>query len=167
VKSAVAAGVLTYLVFAHPVEAQHRRPTPRETIERNLMPIATTVRALQLTDSEREHTADVLERAEIAAAEIVEAERRGDHAAVRARTRRIDLLSRLLRARVEALRLEATAAERERAVLQAEDRRTQARASLERAAEQRTALERTDGVSAFTLPPAEPDAGTSPSAGTP
>jgi hypothetical protein len=150
------------MVFAHAALGQSRRATPHEAIERNLAPLTTAARELHLTDAERAQAADVFDRAEACAAEMVEAERHADHAAIRARTRRVELLVRLLRARVEALRAEAVAAERERAALSADERRTQARATLERAAERRIALERTDGVSAFTLPPPDPDAGARP-----
>lgn len=139
--------------------AQSRRPTPREAIERNLAPLTAAARDLRLTDDERARTADVTDRGEAAAAEMVEAERHGDHAAVRARARRVELLARLLRSRVEALRAESAAAERERAALTADERRAQARAALERAAERRVALDRADGVSAFALPPPDVDAG--------
>lgn len=145
--------------------AQSRRPTPREAIERHLAPLTTAARELQLSDDERGQSADVIDRAEAAAAEMVEAERRGDHAAIRARTQRITLLARLLRARVEALRAETAATERERTALSGDERRIQARAALERAAERRVAIDRTDGVSAFALPPPEPEAGAPSAAG--
>jgi len=150
------------VAFAHGALGQSRRATPHEAIERNLAPLTAAARDLRLTDAERAQAADVFDRAEACAAEMVEAERHADHAAIRARTRRVELLVRLLRARVEALRAEAAAAERERAALSADDRRTQARAALERAAERRIALDRADGVSAFTLPPPEADAGARP-----
>ncbi len=103
--------------------------------------------------------ADITDRAEAWAAEMVEAEHHRDPGAVRARARRIELLARVLRARVEALRANATAAERERAVVASTERRTQARAALERAAEERLVLERGDeAVSTYALPPPDADA---------
>jgi membrane-bound lytic murein transglycosylase len=142
-----------------PAIAQSRRPTPREAIERNIAPLTAVVRELALSDAERAAVSDVTDRAEAWAAEMVEAEHHRDPSAVRARARRIELLARVVRARVEALRANATAAERERAVVSSNERRTQARASLERAAEERLVLERgDDAVSTYTLPPPDSDA---------
>lgn len=151
--------VAAFVAFALPVYAQTRRPTPREAIERNIAPVTAAARDLSLTDAERAAVADVTDRAETWAAEMVEAEHHRDPQAVRARARRIELLARVLRARVEALRANATAAERERAVVASTERRTQARAALERIAEQRLVLERgDDAVSTYALPPPDSDA---------
>ncbi len=137
-----------------------RRPTPREAIEHHLTPLTTVTRELNLTDTERAAVADVDERAEAQAAEMVEAEHRHHARAVSAGARRIELLAQVLRARVETLRAEAQAAERERAVVEATARRTQARAALERVAEARIALDRGEGAtSAWTLPTPDGDAG--------
>lgn len=145
------------VLLAVPVAAQSRRPTPGEAITRNLAPVTQAIDALHLTDDERNVVADVLTRAETCAAEMVEAERHADHVAVQARVRRMELLARLLRARVDAARAEAAAGERERALVEADGRRTQSRAALERVAEQRIALDRPVAVSSFTRPE-EPDA---------
>ena len=91
-----------------PALAQSRRPTPREAIERNITPVTAAARELTLTDAERAALADITDRAEAWAAEMVEAEHHRDPGAVRARARRIELLARVLRARVEALRANAT-----------------------------------------------------------
>lgn len=159
-KSLRAAAFAAFAVCAvAPALAQSRRPTPREAIERNITPVTAAARELTLTDAERAAVADITDRAETWAAEMVEAEHHRDPGAVRARARRIELLARVLRARVEALRANATAAERERAVVASTERRTQARAALERAAEERLVLERGDeAVSTYALPPPDADA---------
>lgn len=142
-----------------PALAQSRRPTPREAIERNLEPVTTALRELSITDAERATLADLSARAEAWAAEMVEAEHHRDHGAVRARAHHIELLARVLRARVEAMRAGAIAAERERAVVAASERRAQARAELERVAEQRLSLARGEAaVSTYALPPPDVDA---------
>lgn len=150
--------VLLAALAAAPAFAQARRPTPHEAIERNLGPMSTALRELSLTDAERAQVADVVDRAEAWAAEMVEAEHHRDQGAVQARARRMERLALVLRARVDAMRAEAQAAERERAVVASAERRTQARAALERAAEQRLALERSGAVSTYDLPPPDLDA---------
>jgi hypothetical protein len=153
----------TFAAFAvgivAPAFAQSRRPTPREAIERNLEPVSAALRELSPTDAERATLADVTARAEAWAAEMVEAEHHRDHGAARARAQHIELLARVLRARVEALRADAIAAERERLVVAASEHRAQARAALERVAEQRLWLERGEAaVSTYTLPLPDVDA---------
>ncbi|MFO0646749.1 MAG: hypothetical protein U0326_10960 [Polyangiales bacterium] len=154
-KSLRAAAFAAFAVCAvAPALAQSRRPTPREAIERNITPVTAAARELTLTDAERAAVADITDRAETWAAEMVEAEHHRDPGAVRARARRIELLARVLRARVEALRANATAAERERAVVASTERRTQARAALEHAEERLPVPNAATRPPTYALPPA-------------
>jgi Spy/CpxP family protein refolding chaperone len=157
-------------VFTTPLRAQSRRPTPHEAIESNVAPIATTLRELNVTEAERAQLNDILERAELWAADMVQAQHRRDDNTVRDRRRRIEILATVLRARLDSLRAENHAAERERALVAALERRTQARAALERVTERRMILDRgEEAVSTYVLPSPSPDAGvrTNPSAGAP
>ena len=79
---------------------------------------------------------------EAVAADLVTAQQHGATDRVTALTRRIELLARIARGRIEAQRAEAQSIAREQAALEAEGRRVQARAALERAAERRLEIER-------------------------
>jgi Spy/CpxP family protein refolding chaperone len=147
-------------LFTTPLRAQSRRPTPHEAIESNIAPIATALRELNVTDAERAHLNDIIERSEMWAADMVQAQHRRDDNTVRDRRRRIELLATVLRARIDSLRAENHAAERERALVAALERRTQARATLERVTERRMILDRgEEAVSTFVLPSPDTDAG--------
>jgi hypothetical protein len=130
------------LVLAFTSPAWAVRPTPHQLIDQALRPIREQLAQLNATPAERREVADVLERGEALAAELLEAQRAGSTERSQSITRRIELLGRLVRGRIEASREEVQAVESERLALDTDARRVQARAALERAVERRLELER-------------------------
>lgn len=144
------------------------RPTPREAMDRALTPLREATEALSLTDDERTRLRDVSDRAEAWAAELVEAEHHRDLRTVQARGRRIAWIARVLRARVEAMRAQAQAAEALTATVALRGAVAERRAARDRTSEALVAAERQDAVSTRALPAPDVDASvmTSPDAAT-
>jgi hypothetical protein len=130
------------------------RPTPHQRLDAALHPITEQLDALHVTDAERHDIDDVMQRAETVAADLVTAQQRGATDRVTALTRRIELLARIARGRIEAQRAEAQAVAREQAALEADARRVQSRAALERAAERRLEIERGGALQTSSSAPA-------------
>lgn len=122
----------------------------------SLAPVEAALTALAVTDDERGGVADLVARAETAAAERVEAEHRRDLLAMTARTERIARIVEVLRARVGAMRAEARALDAERTVVAAETRRTQSRGALERISEAHILATRDDPPTHRRLPEGTP-----------
>lgn len=134
---------LAILVAAAPARSQQaRRPTPQQLIVAALRPIEDQLASVHATDPERAGLRDVTVRAEAFAAALVEARHRGSDDVAHGFERRIELLARIARGRIEAARASDEARERERVALAAEARRTQARAALDRVVERRVELDR-------------------------
>lgn len=119
-----------------------RIPTPHERLDRALTPVQRVLDELRVTPEERASLSDVLQRGEALAAEQVESTQRAEHARAAAAERSIAILARWTRARIEAVRAERAATEREQRASDAEASARQARGALERAAERRLVLDR-------------------------
>ncbi|MBL8678332.1 MAG: hypothetical protein JNK05_04160 [Myxococcales bacterium] len=119
-----------------------RRPTPHQRLDAALAPVQQVLDELRITEAERRSLSDALARGEELAAEQVESRQRGEHSRAAATERAIAILARVVRGRIEAMRAETLADERERAASEAEASAQQARGALERAAERRMVAER-------------------------
>jgi len=138
-RGVVCATVLSAVIAAPAAWAT--RPTPHELLDREVAPLAHELETLHATETERENLRDVLSVAETLAAERVEARQRGETEHVEALGRRMVLLARLARGRIDAARLEASAADVERAADAREAERVHTRAVFDRVvAEHRAAL---------------------------
>ena len=150
---------LSMLAFSAALAAQTpARPTPREAMDRALTPLREVTVALALTDDERTRVRDVSDRAEAWAAELVEAEHHRDLRTAQARGRRIAWLARVLRARVDSMRAQASAAAALSATVALRGAVTERRAARDRASEALVAAERQDVVSTRALPAPDVDA---------
>ena len=150
---------LSMLAFSAALAAQTPpRPTPREAMDRALTPLREATEALSLTDDERTRVRHVSDRGEAWAAELVEAEHHRDLRGAQARGRRIAWLARVLRARVEAMRAQAQAAQALTATVALRATVTERRAARDRASEALVAAERQDAVSTRALPAPDADA---------
>jgi hypothetical protein len=138
----------------HSAAVAPRRPTPHQRLDAALAPVLRALDELRASEAERRSVQDLLARAESLAAECVEQRQRGEHARAAAATRAMDMLARVVRGRIEALRAEAAADESERRASEGEALAVQARGALERATERRLlAAQRAERVS-----PRTPDA---------
>jgi hypothetical protein len=155
-----------------------RRPTPHQRLDAALAPVQRVLDELRINDGERRSLSDVLARGEALAADQVEARQRGEHSRAAGVERSIALLARVVRGRIEAMRAEALADERERTASESEAGARQARGALERAAERRMVAEReaeraqraaeqarAAQQAAPTIPNATPAARTTPASG--
>jgi hypothetical protein len=144
------------LSVAPPAASQSvRSPTPRAHIAQSLAPLRAALDALTATESERDAVADLVARAETAAAARVEADHRHDLAAAASATRRVELVIEAVRARITALRAEARAVEAEAAAVAAEQALVLRQGELERASARAILVGRGDAPAA---PPAAPSA---------
>lgn len=119
-----------------------RRPTPHQRLDAALAPLHRVLDELRVSAQERGALADLLARGEALAVEQVESRQRGEHGRAAAAERAMDLLARVARGRIEALRAEASADESERRATESEAHAQQARGALERAVERRMVVER-------------------------
>jgi len=124
-----------------------------------MAPVTEALDALTATPAEREAMADLLARAESAAASRVEADHHRDPNAAEASGRRIARVIEALRARVAALRAEAQATEAESAALAAERALAVHQGALDRASTRHMLTERPTPAPA---PPATPAAPATP-----
>src|SRR5579871_5634006 len=98
-------------------EAWATRPTPHGMIDEALAPVRRQLEAMHATDAERTSVADLVAQAEQFAVAAAEARARNDSDAIHAEAHHIELLTRAVQSRIEAVRLEARANDLEQAAL--------------------------------------------------
>ncbi|MDP3277999.1 MAG: hypothetical protein Q8Q09_22630 [Deltaproteobacteria bacterium] len=154
-------------VAASSAHAVNPRPTPAQRLDTALGAVTEALTALHVTEPERASLQPLWVRAEAVAAEQVEAARRGETARERTAQRTIELLARVVRGQIEAMRAEAEADAAEQRASESSDRARVGQALVERAVERHMLATRAPAASTATTTATPPSTAPSTPAGSP